>query len=59
MTSRSWPYNLNTCVRDGNGSERQRRAWNATEAYRLFDGEWCIVHSHWAFTQTAKGALAS
>jgi len=52
-------YNLNTYVRDDNGNERQRRAWNATEAYRLTDGEWHIVHSHWAFTQTATGAIAS
>jgi ketosteroid isomerase-like protein len=51
--------NLNTYVRDDNGNERQRRAWNATEAYRLTGGEWHIVHSHWAFTQTATGAIAS
>lgn len=37
----------------------QLRAWNATEAYRLIDGEWRIVHSNWAFAQTATGAIAS
>ena len=52
-------YNLNTYVLDDNGNERQRRAWNATEAYRLIDGEWHIVHSNWAFTQTATGAIAA
>ncbi|MGP3920120.1 nuclear transport factor 2 family protein [Nonomuraea sp. 10N515B] len=52
-------YNLNTYVLDDNGNERQRRAWNATEAYRLIDGEWHIVHSNWAFTKTATGAIAS
>ena len=52
-------YNLNTYVLDDNGSERQLRAWNATEVYRLIDGQWRIVHSHWAFTQTAQGAVAS
>jgi len=52
-------YNLNTYVLDDNGNERQRRAWNATEAYRLIDGEWHIVHSNWAFTQTATGAITS
>ncbi|KAK1184518.1 nuclear transport factor 2 family protein [Streptomyces sp. NBS 14/10] len=52
-------YNLNTYVLDGNGNEQQLRAWNATEAYRLIDGEWRIVHSNWAFTQTAAGAIAS
>ncbi|MGY1503546.1 YybH family protein [Streptomyces sp. QTS52] len=52
-------YNLNTYVLDDNGNERQLRAWNATEAYRLIDGEWRIVHSNWAFAQTATGAIAS
>jgi ketosteroid isomerase-like protein len=35
-------YNLNTYVLDEGGNERQLRAWNATEAYRLIDGEWRI-----------------
>ncbi|MFF9040442.1 nuclear transport factor 2 family protein [Streptomyces sp. NPDC014892] len=52
-------YNLDTYVRDDNGKERQLRARNATEAYRLIDGEWRIVHSHWAFSQTATEAVAS
>ncbi len=52
-------YNLDTYVLDDNGNERQLRAWNATEAYRLIDGEWRIVHSNWAFAQTATGAIAS
>lgn len=52
-------YNLDTYVLDGNGGEKQLRAWNATEVYRLIDGEWRIVHSNWAFTQTATEAIAS
>ncbi|MFI9173638.1 YybH family protein [Streptomyces lincolnensis] len=52
-------YNLDTYVLDDNGDERQLRAWNATEAYRLIDGEWRIVHSHWAFARTATEATAS
>jgi ketosteroid isomerase-like protein len=52
-------YNLNTYVRDDNGNEQQLRAWNATEAYRLIDGEWRIVHSNWAFAETADGVIAS
>jgi ketosteroid isomerase-like protein len=52
-------YNLDTYVLDDNGDEQQLRAWNATEAYRLIDGEWRIVHSHWAFTETATEAVAS
>lgn len=51
-------YNLNTYVRDDSGQEQQLRAWNATEAYRLIDGAWRIVHSNWAFTETATGAIA-
>ncbi|MEU4345317.1 hypothetical protein AB0H00_29380 [Nocardia sp. NPDC023852] len=39
--------------------ELELRAWNATEAYRLIGGEWRIVHSNWAFPQTAEGAIAS
>ncbi|MEU7720024.1 YybH family protein [Streptomyces tibetensis] len=52
-------YHLDTYVLDGDGDERQLRAWNATEAYRLVDGEWRIVHSNWAFSQTATEAIAS
>ena len=50
---------MDTYVLDGDGNEQQFRAWNATEAYRLIDGECRIVHSHWAFPQTAEGAIAS
>lgn len=52
-------YNLNTYILDDNGNEIQLRAWNATHAYRLIDGEWRIVHSNWAFAQTAQGNIAS
>jgi ketosteroid isomerase-like protein len=52
-------YNLDTYVLDDNGNERQLRAWNATEVYRLIGSEWRIVHSNWAFTQTAEDAIAS
>ena len=52
-------YNLNTYVLDDKGNERQRRARKVAEAYRLIDGEWHIVHSNWAFTQTATGAIAA
>ncbi|WP_075738212.1 YybH family protein [Streptomyces acidiscabies] len=52
-------YNLDMYVLDDDGKERQLRAWNSTEAYRLIDGEWRIVHSNWAFSQTATEAIAS
>ncbi|MGW0841634.1 hypothetical protein ACWD26_15970 [Streptomyces sp. NPDC002787] len=50
---------MNTYVLDDNGKERQRRAWDATEAYRLTGVDWHIVYFHGAFTQTAKAAVAS
>ncbi|MDX0312573.1 DUF4440 domain-containing protein [Sinorhizobium meliloti] len=52
-------YNLNTYVLDEKGKETQLRAWNATHAYRLIEGQWKIVHSNWAFAQTADGSIAS
>ncbi|MEU0189803.1 nuclear transport factor 2 family protein [Streptomyces afghaniensis] len=52
-------YNLDTYVLDDGGTERQLRAWNSTEAYRLIGGEWRIVHSNWAFTRTVTEAIAS
>ena len=52
-------YNLNTYVLDANGNEQQLRAWNATEAYQLIDGQWRIVHSNWAFSQTVTEKIAS
>lgn len=52
-------YNLNTYVLDEDNNEQQLRAWNATHAYRLIDGEWKFIHSNWAFAQTAEGAIAS
>lgn len=25
--------------------------WNATEVYRVMDGVWRIIHTHWSLTQ--------
>ncbi|TDZ98519.1 YybH family protein [Mycobacteroides salmoniphilum] len=50
-------YNLNTYVRDDNGTEQLSRAWNATEVYRLTDGTWRIVHSNWALTKSTNGQI--
>jgi hypothetical protein len=27
------------------------KRWNVTEIYRLIDGQWKIVHSHFSYTQ--------
>jgi ketosteroid isomerase-like protein len=52
-------YNLNTFVSDGAGGEKQLRAWNSTEVYRLIDGRWRIVHSNWGLTKSMAIASAS
>ncbi|MEX2169668.1 MAG: nuclear transport factor 2 family protein [Pirellulales bacterium] len=44
-------YNLRNFVADGAGGEKIQAHWNTTEVYRLTDGEWRIVHSHWSFAQ--------
>ena len=44
-------YNLRNFVADGTGGEKLQAHWNTTEVYRLTDGEWRIVHSHWSFAQ--------
>ncbi|MER8003435.1 nuclear transport factor 2 family protein [Streptomyces sp. NPDC095613] len=52
-------YNLHTFVLDENGKEKQLRAWNASHGYQLIDGQWRIVHSNWAFSQTVTEKIAS
>jgi len=43
-------YNLRNFVEDEKGGEKLRSSWNSTEVYRLIDGKWRIVNSHWSFT---------
>jgi ketosteroid isomerase-like protein len=53
-------YNLRTFVADEKEGAKLLRAWNSTEVYRLGGGEWRIVHSNWALTQSLGfGLLAS
>jgi ketosteroid isomerase-like protein len=35
---------------ESHGSEESRR-WNTTEVYQKIQGEWKIIHTHWAFYQ--------
>lgn len=51
-------YNLRTYVADEK-QEKLLRAWNSTEVYRLIDGQWRIVHSNWAITQSLGTASVS
>lgn len=52
-------YNLNTFVLDEAGNEKQLRAWNATEVYKLIEGEWRIVHLNWGLAKSLNIATAS
>lgn len=44
-------YNLVNLVADGNGGEKIGTPWNATQVYRLIDGNWRVVHVNWSFTR--------
>jgi ketosteroid isomerase-like protein len=44
-------YNLNTYIVDEKGTEQLYCAWNTSHGYHI-DGQWRIVHSNWALTQT-------
>jgi len=44
-------YNLRNFVADEKGGEKLLPVWNSTEVYRLIDGKWRIVNSHWSFTR--------
>jgi uncharacterized protein (TIGR02246 family) len=34
------------------GGNEDRYRWNCTEVYRITDGAWRIVQTHWSFTQS-------
>jgi uncharacterized protein (TIGR02246 family) len=44
-------YNLRNYVVDEKHAEKRGAAWNSSEVYRLLDGRWRIVHSHWSLTR--------
>jgi ketosteroid isomerase-like protein len=44
-------YNLRNFVADEKEGEKLLRPWNCTEVYRLIDGKWRIVNSHWSFVR--------
>ena len=44
-------YNLRNYVVDEQHAEKRGPAWNSSEVYRLVDGQWRIVHSHWSLTR--------
>lgn len=42
-------FNLISYVKQADGSEKAAARWNSTETYRLIDGRWKIIHSHWSY----------
>lgn len=44
-------YNLRNYIADEENGEKLLVAWNSTEAYRLIEGRWRIVNSHWSLTR--------
>ncbi|WP_179031423.1 YybH family protein [Paenibacillus kribbensis] len=44
-------YNLHNYVAGEDGQEKLQKCWNTTEVFRLINGEWRTVHSHWSFVR--------
>src|SRR2546425_2969422 len=42
-------FNLVTYNKQPDGKEKVTTRWNSTEVYRLIDGIWKIIHSHWSY----------
>lgn len=44
-----YTYNFTSFRKDKEGNVQHGPVWNTTEVYALLEGEWKIVHTHWAF----------
>jgi len=44
-------YNYHSLSKDQKGQLQRTSFWNTTEVYRLIEGEWKIVHTHWSYIQ--------
>ncbi|WP_263364654.1 nuclear transport factor 2 family protein [Paenibacillus peoriae] len=44
-------YSLHNYVAGEDGQEKLQKCWNTTEVFRLINGEWRTVHSHWSFVR--------
>lgn len=42
-------YNYHSLKKDADGTARRTSFWNTTEVYRLVEGAWKIVHTHWSY----------
>jgi len=44
-------YNYHSLNKDQSGRLQRTSFWNTTEIYRLIEGEWKIIHTHWSYIQ--------
>jgi len=44
-------YNYHSLTKDKTGRLQKTSFWNTTEVYRLIEGEWKIIHTHWSYIQ--------
>jgi len=44
-------YNYHSLRKDKDGPPKRTSFWNTTEVYRLIQGEWKIIHTHWSYIQ--------
>lgn len=44
-------YNYHSLGKDPEGRPLRTSFWNTTEIYRLIDGVWRIIHTHWSYIQ--------
>ena len=44
-------YNYHSLSKGPEGQRQRTSFWNTTEIYRLIDGEWKIIHTHWSYIQ--------
>jgi uncharacterized protein (TIGR02246 family) len=44
-------YNIVNYVKQPGGSEKAIQRWNSTAVYRLMDGRWRTIHSHFSYTK--------
>jgi len=42
-------YNYHSLTKNPKGQLQRKSFWNTTEVYRLIEGDWKIVHTHWSF----------
>jgi ketosteroid isomerase-like protein len=44
-------FNLINILKQADSEKELSVRWNSTEVYRLIDGKWKIIHSHWSYTK--------